>query len=146
MARSATTSVDLIMEAIAHHPSCSLDELVTICPDLTWNQIFLEVDQLSRAGHPRLLLIGPGRYAVEAPTDVLSCAQSSHEGPVPLPSPEWHPQDARCERCSGLMVPERDGEVVGWRCLLCGDRIDPVILAQRWKSESAGLRTVHAGR
>ena len=35
MERSAT-SVNLIMKAIAHHPGCGLDELVTICPDLTW--------------------------------------------------------------------------------------------------------------
>ena len=145
MARNAT-SVDLIMEAVAYHPGFSLDELVTVCPTLTWNQIFLEVDRLSRAGHLRLLLMGPGRYAVEVPTDVLSCAQSSQKGPLPLVAPEWHPQDARCGRCSGLMVSERDDEFMGWRCLLCGERIDPVILAQRRKSESAGLRTVHAGR
>ena len=144
MARSAT-SVDLIMEAIAHHPGCSLDELVTICLDLTWNQIFLEVDRLSRGGFVRLALVGPGRYAVEAPPDVLSCAQSSQEGPVPLVATEWHPQDARCGRCSGLMVSERDDEVMGWRCLLCGDRIDPVILAQRQKAESACLQTSHSG-
>lgn len=57
MARS-TTPADLIMEAIAHHPGYGLDELVTVCPTLIWDQIFLEVDQLSRAGHLRLLLTG----------------------------------------------------------------------------------------
>jgi len=145
MARSAT-SVNLIMKAIAHHPGCGLDELVTICPDLTWNQVFLEVDRLSRTGHLRLFLIRPGCYAVEAPPDALSYAHNSQEGPVPLVAPEWHPQDARCGRCRGLMVSERDDEVMGWRCLLCGDRSDQVTLVQRWKSESAGLRTMHAGR
>ena len=136
MARSAT-SADLIMEAIAYHPGYGLDELVTVCPTLTWDQIFLEVDRLSRDGHLRLLLIGPGHYVVEVPANTESCAQSSREGPVPLSAPEWHPQDTRCERCSGLMVSERDDEFMGWRCILCGERIDPVILAQRRKSESA---------
>jgi hypothetical protein len=145
MAQSPTPS-DLIVEGIAHHPGCCLDDLMRMCPELTWNQIFLEVDQLSRTGRLRLALIGPGRYAVELPTHAVSCMRQSREEPVPPPTPEWHPQDARCERCSGLMVSERDNEFLGWRCILCGERTDPVILAQRRKSELACLWTVHAGR
>jgi tRNA(Ile2) C34 agmatinyltransferase TiaS len=46
----------------------------------------------------------------------------------------------RCHRCGGLMVPERlfeSGSTVGsidWRCVSCGNRIDPVILAHRQKN------------
>lgn len=49
-----------------------------------------------------------------------------------------------CARCKGLMVEhplsERDGQHVGrqwapqqmmWRCLICGDRIDKVIMEHR---------------
>lgn len=38
-----------------------------------------------------------------------------------------------CHRCGGLMVPERsqDRYMTEWRCVSCGDRIDPVILAHR---------------
>lgn len=45
-----------------------------------------------------------------------------------------------CSRCHGLMVPIRleDAEsttapdpIEGWHCLLCGEVIDPVILAHR---------------
>ena len=107
---------------------------------------FFEVDWLSRAGYVRLVLIGPGRYAVEVPADTVSRAQRSHEGPMPPAAAEWHPQDARCERCSGLMVAEAYEDFRGWRCILCGERIDPVILAQRRKSALPCLRTVHAGR
>ncbi|OGW47349.1 MAG: hypothetical protein A2V62_00280 [Nitrospirae bacterium RBG_19FT_COMBO_58_9] len=147
MARSATPA-DLIVETIAHHPGCCLDDLVRVCPELTWNQIFLVVDRLSRAGHLRLALIGPGRYAVELPTDAGSRMRRSREGPVRMPALELEqqPQDAQCGRCSGLMVAETYEEFRGRRCILCGERIDPVILAQRRKSESACLRTVHAGR
>ncbi len=41
----------------------------------------------------------------------------------------------RCDRCGGLMVSEwigdwsMDGEC--WRRILCGERLDPVILAHR---------------
>lgn len=39
----------------------------------------------------------------------------------------------RCHRCGGLMVPERVFEIgsVDWRCVSCGERIDPVILEHR---------------
>ena len=39
----------------------------------------------------------------------------------------------RCHRCSGLMVPEQVFEigVIDWRCVSCGERIDPVILEHR---------------
>ncbi|MGQ0666645.1 MAG: hypothetical protein ACT4O4_06390 [Nitrospiraceae bacterium] len=39
----------------------------------------------------------------------------------------------RCHRCGGLMVPEKVFEKgsFDWRCVSCGERIDPVILAHR---------------
>jgi hypothetical protein len=86
MARSATPA-DLIVERIAHHPGCCLDDLVRVCPELTWNQIFLEVDRLSRAGRLRLALIGPGRYAVELPRSYGLMDETVARGPVPPPTP-----------------------------------------------------------
>lgn len=42
----------------------------------------------------------------------------------------------RCHRCGGLMVPERVFELGShdWRCVSCGERIDPVILSHRQKN------------
>jgi hypothetical protein len=42
----------------------------------------------------------------------------------------------RCHRCGGLMVPEQVHELgsYNWRCVSCGERIDPVILAHRQKN------------
>ena len=39
----------------------------------------------------------------------------------------------RCHRCGGLMVPEYDSAIgiAERRCVSCGDRVDPVILAHR---------------
>ena len=39
----------------------------------------------------------------------------------------------RCHRCGGLMVSEPVHELASfdWRCVSCGERIDPVILAHR---------------
>ena len=38
-----------------------------------------------------------------------------------------------CHRCGGLMVPESVHELgsYDWRCVSCGERIDPVILEHR---------------
>ena len=52
----------------------------------------------------------------------------------------------RCERCGGLMVPERlgDADRGGRRCVACGEVVDPVIVAHRKKREKAeGGRGLH---
>lgn len=45
------------------------------------------------------------------------------------------PPSDRCDRCGGLLVLEWIGDFdVGgecWRCVICGERIDPVIVAHR---------------
>lgn len=145
MARSVTPA-DLIVETIAHHPGCSLDDVVTFCPELTWNQIFFEVDRLSRGGFLKLALVGAGLYTLAVPTEGTCCAPQSEDAPVHPPVPTRPRQDAHCERCGGLMVSEEFDDFNGRRCILCGERIDPVILAQRRKSASPCLGTVHAGR
>ncbi|MCW5800408.1 MAG: hypothetical protein KIT40_18100 [Nitrospira sp.] len=41
----------------------------------------------------------------------------------------------RCLRCGGFMVPEEIREVnqMGWRCVMCGEHIDSLILEHRRK-------------
>jgi hypothetical protein len=56
-----------ILEVFLSVQKCDLDMLVRACPTLTWNQIFSEVDRLSRVGQLRLSYLGHGRYSVELP-------------------------------------------------------------------------------
>jgi hypothetical protein len=58
---------DHIMEVIIHSPGSQLEEVVFECPDLTWHQVFCELDRLSRAGQVQLTTNGPGLYAVSSP-------------------------------------------------------------------------------
>lgn len=46
----------------------------------------------------------------------------------------------RCGRCGGLMVREYIAELTGecWKCVVCGERVDPLILAHR--EEGTGAR------
>jgi len=62
------TVVDRILEAVRLAPACQLDDLVLSLPGLTWNQVFLEVDRLSRSGHVRVHANGEGTYTLTLPT------------------------------------------------------------------------------
>jgi hypothetical protein len=43
-----------------------------------------------------------------------------------------------CIRCSGLMVTEPCFELIVWRCVQCGERVDPVILQNRQQRLARG--------
>jgi hypothetical protein len=56
----------------------------------------------------------------------------------------------RCDRCSGLMVPETLSDWTagnglvdwpGWRCVGCGERVDPLILLNRYAGPGPRLRS-----
>jgi hypothetical protein len=53
-----------ILDALRRKYECDLEELLRVCPSFTWNQVFLEVDRLSRTGEVRLLPRRAGVYAV----------------------------------------------------------------------------------
>ncbi|MEW6544887.1 MAG: hypothetical protein AB1411_14915 [Nitrospirota bacterium] len=54
--------IERILGVINQNPWCSLEDVMRACEDLSWSQVFLEVDRLSRAGEIRLVLDGPGVY------------------------------------------------------------------------------------
>lgn len=53
-----------IYEAIRQSPNSDVEEIVLACSDLTWNQVFLELDRMSRLGQVVLKQARPGRYRV----------------------------------------------------------------------------------
>lgn len=56
-----------ILEAVRRSPGCQMDDLVERCPDLTWNQVFIEVDKLTRTGRLDLTSRGHGDYKLMLP-------------------------------------------------------------------------------
>ncbi|MBH0203095.1 MAG: hypothetical protein HP496_12580 [Nitrospira sp.] len=60
---------------------CSLADVVTLCPELTWNQVFLAIDDLSRAGQVRVTLDGDRTYRVQA--QHAGSVVASPAGPTP---------------------------------------------------------------
>jgi hypothetical protein len=59
-----------ILQVIIRLKRCRLEDLIVACPTLTWNQVFLELDRLSRTGQIRLSMRAPGVYSVE-PADSM---------------------------------------------------------------------------
>ena len=64
---TATAAARLILEAIARLPGCRIEEVLSLHPDLTWNQVFAEIDRLSREGALLVTLKGRGEYALSLP-------------------------------------------------------------------------------
>jgi hypothetical protein len=62
------TVADRILKVVRRSPGCLLDDLECSCPGLTWNQVFLEVDRLSRTGQVRVQSKGEGIYTLTLPT------------------------------------------------------------------------------
>ncbi len=54
---SETGIVDRVRSVLEKQvTACSLDDVTQLCPDLTWNQVFLAIDFLSRTGQADVTL------------------------------------------------------------------------------------------
>lgn len=58
-------TIQTVMDIVLRSPGCDLEDIVHECPGLTWNQIFLEIDRLSREGSVILNLQQSGHYSVK---------------------------------------------------------------------------------
>ena len=58
------TCRESILSVLHTMPTCELDELVNVCPGFTWNEIFLELDRLSRLGEVRITQHGRSGYSL----------------------------------------------------------------------------------
>jgi len=56
------------LQVIIRSPGGQLKEVVLESPGLTWNEVYCELDRMSRAGQVRVTPRSPGCYAVSNPT------------------------------------------------------------------------------
>jgi hypothetical protein len=56
-----------IFQMVKHRQACDMEDLLEACSSFTWNQVFLEVDRLSRTGELRLFSRRAGVYTVTLP-------------------------------------------------------------------------------
>ena len=64
---SHTPVTDRILGQVQRTHGCDLDTLTKSLSDLSWSQVFLEVDRLSRQGQVRVTLDTGGRYMIRLP-------------------------------------------------------------------------------
>ena len=64
---SHTPVTDRILGAVQRTHGCDLDTLTNSLSDLSWGQVFLEVDRLSREGEVLVTLDTGGRYMIRMP-------------------------------------------------------------------------------
>ena len=64
---SQTLVTDRILGQVQRTQGCDLDMLAKSLSDLSWSQVFLEVDRLSREGQVRVTLDPQGRYMIRLP-------------------------------------------------------------------------------
>jgi predicted nucleic acid-binding Zn-ribbon protein len=62
-----TPVTDRILGAVQRTHGCDLDMLTKSLSDLSWGQVFLEVDRLSRDGQVLVTLDTGGRYIIRLP-------------------------------------------------------------------------------
>ena len=62
-----TTVEDQVIAILHRADACDLEEVARTCTNLTWNQVFLAVDRLSRSGEIVLMPGGRGMYTLTFP-------------------------------------------------------------------------------
>ena len=64
---SHTPVTDRILDEVQRTHGCDLDMLTKSLSDLSWSQVFLEVDRLSRDGQVLVTSDTGGRYMIRLP-------------------------------------------------------------------------------
>lgn len=66
--------------------TCSMEEVVGLCPDLTWNQVYLAIDYLNQTGKVSVTLDPDRTYIVGVYASAGEASQfSSRQDPVQSP-------------------------------------------------------------
>ena len=68
-----STIIDRVYEALEQFgTTCSMEEVVGLCPDLTWNQVYLAIDYLNKTGKVSVALDPNRTYTVTVYPDEAS--------------------------------------------------------------------------
>ena len=72
------THIDQVRDRLEQRgTACPLEEIMELCPELTWNQVFLAIDHLSRTGQVRVMMDVGKTYMVQAYRPVAAVASTA---------------------------------------------------------------------
>jgi len=109
-----------VLESLQRNPVCEFDQLVADCTNFTWNQIFYEVDRLSRLGQLCLTPAGRGHYSLQLMQKGGPMKRNSLEvNPTPARSPSPRLSQSRSAEnsamsCAGAAQPTQTTERLVW--------------------------------
>ena len=66
---------DRVLDVIVRSPGCTLEDIMLACPDLTWNQVFIAIDHLTREGALMLKPKGRGVYTLHLSNNAVRPAR-----------------------------------------------------------------------
>ena len=70
--------IDRVYDALERFgTTCSMEEVVGLCPDLTWNQVYLAIDYLSKTGKVSVTLDPDRTYTVRVYPPAAETSQFS---------------------------------------------------------------------
>jgi hypothetical protein len=68
----ATAEEEAVIEMLQRTGSCCLDALVMQLPNLSWTEVFVAVDRMSRDGRLLLRQLGYATYEIALPSQLAS--------------------------------------------------------------------------
>jgi hypothetical protein len=68
----ATAEEEAVIETLQRTGPCCLDDIVTSLPNLSWGEVFVAVDQMSRDGRVLLRQVGYSTYQITLPSQLAS--------------------------------------------------------------------------
>ena len=72
MMRVDTSADKIVIELLQRTGPCCLDDLVTYLPKLSWGEVFVAVDRMSRDGRLLLRQLGYSTYQITLPSQFPS--------------------------------------------------------------------------
>jgi hypothetical protein len=89
MLSDVSAQEEVVIETLRKSGPCSFDDLIRYLPNLSWGEVFVAVDQMSRDGRllirRRLLLrpLGSSSYQITLPSQLTSPRSLSHREKEP---------------------------------------------------------------
>jgi hypothetical protein len=83
-----TSADELVLEMLQRTGPCYLDDLITSLPHLSWGEVFVAVDRMSRNGRVLLRQLGYSTYEIALPSQLASpprapsCQEARHDSPT----------------------------------------------------------------
>jgi hypothetical protein len=79
-----TSADEVVLEMLQRTGPCYLDDLITSLPHLSWGEVFVAVDRMSRNGRVLLRQLGYSTYQITLPSQIASpsCQEARHDSPT----------------------------------------------------------------